>query len=121
MKKILLCFLILSMATTLTGCWTNKSGKKSGVIVKVAKEGRYWGTYEGELIRGGLENASGVTGRAFLFTLGQFKSDLVDKAQSAMESNKHVIITYHCEEFVFPWRGETNCFADDIKILDNKP
>lgn len=116
-KKMLLSFLILSVAL-LTGCWTTKSGQKSGIIVKVAKEGNYWGTYEGELIRGGLENASGATGREFNFTLGQFKSDLVTKAQTAMENNKHVVITYHCEAYVAPWRGETNCFVDDIKIIE---
>lgn len=118
-KKLLLPFLILS-SCLLVGCWTVKSGQKSGIIVKVAKEGKYWGTYEGELIRGGLEDASGATGREFHFTIGQFKSELVDKAELAMQNNSHVIITYHCEEFVMPWRGETKCFIDDIKIVDAK-
>ncbi|WED42203.1 hypothetical protein [Legionella cardiaca] len=117
MKKVL----ILLLAGLLAGCWTTKSGQKSGVIVKVAKEGKYWGTYEGELIRGGLEDASGATGREFHFTLGQFKSELVEKAELAMQNNSHVIIFYHCEEFVMPWRGETKCFVDDIKILQTKP
>lgn len=106
------------MISLLSGCWTIKSGQKSGIIVKVAKEGTYWGTYEGELIRGGLENASGVTGREFHFTLGQFKSALVNQAFYAMENNKHVILSYHCEKFVFPWRGETKCFVDKINIQD---
>ncbi len=107
----------------LSGCWTVKSGQKSGIIVKVAKEGRYWGTYEAELIRGGLEDASGATGREFHFTIGQFRSELVERAELAMQNNEHVIVYYHCEEFVAPWRGETKCFADDIKILNakNKP
>lgn len=104
----------------LSGCWTVKSGQKSGIIVKVAKEGRYWGTYEAELIRGGLEDASGATGREFHFTIGQFKSELVERAELAMQNNSHVIVYYHCEEFVAPWRGETKCFADDIKILETK-
>ncbi|KTD20376.1 secreted protein [Legionella lansingensis] len=118
-KRLLFLFIILSMGL-LSGCWTTKSGQKSGIIVKVAKEGRYWGTYEGELIRGGLEDASGATGREFHFTLGQFRSELVKKAELAMQNNDHVIIFYHCEEFVAPWRGETKCFVDDIKILDTK-
>lgn len=37
-----------------------------------------------------------------------------------MEKNNHVVLTYHCEEFVAPWRGETKCFVDDIKILEFK-
>ncbi|MDX1836752.1 hypothetical protein DIZ81_03615 [Legionella taurinensis] len=121
-KKILMLPLLVAFSL-LAGCWTTQSGQKSGIIVKVAKEGRWWGTYEGELIRGGLDNASGATGREFHFTLGQFKSDLVEKAIYAMENNRHVVLTYHCEEFVAPWRGETRCFVDSIRILDtvNKP
>ncbi|STX49993.1 secreted protein [Legionella busanensis] len=117
--RIILAGLLLVTSSLLTGCWTTQSGQKSGIIVKVAKEGRYWGTYEGELIRGGLDNASGATGKEFHFTLGQFKSDLVKKAILAMESNKHVMLTYHCEAFTFPWSGETKCFVDDIKILES--
>lgn len=118
-KKITGILLMLSMLF-LSGCWTTKSGQKSGIIVKVAKEGRYWGTYEGELIRGGLEDASGATGREFHFTLGQFHSDMVKQAEKAMQNNSHVIIYYHCEEWTAPWRGETKCFLDDLKIVDIK-
>lgn len=118
-KKTLFSILIMSTCL-LTGCWTTKSGQKSGIIVKVAKEGRYWGTYEGEMIRGGLDNATGATGREFHFTLGQFKSELVEQAERAMQNNEHVILTYHCEEFVAPWRGETKCFVDSIKSLDSE-
>lgn len=116
MNRKLLVLLLLLSTCLLAGCWKVKSGQKSGIIVKVAKEGKFWGTYEGELIRGGLENASGVTGREFHFTLGQFKSALVKKAQFAMQNNDHVILTYHCDALVFPWRGETKCFVDDITI-----
>lgn len=118
MKRKIFVVLLLSATFLLTSCWTTRSGQKSGVIVKVAKEGRYWGTYEGELIRGGLENASGVTGREFHFSFGQFKTELVKKAELAMQNNQHVIISYHCEEFVLPWRGETKCFLDNLIIVD---
>ncbi|MDP3269651.1 MAG: hypothetical protein Q8M40_11495 [Legionella sp.] len=117
-KKAGMYVLMLVTTLCLSGCWTTKSGQKSGIIVKVAKEGNYWATYEGELIRGGLENASGATGREFHFTIGQFRSELVKKAETALQNNDHVIVTYHCEGLVAPWRGETNCFADDIKIVD---
>lgn len=110
--------LILISTSLMSGCWKVKSGEKSGVIVKVAKEGKYWGTYEGELIRGGLEEASGATGRSFYFTLGQFKSDLVAQALLAMQNNSHVIISYHCDLFVLPWRGETKCFVDKIQFVE---
>lgn len=120
MKKFSLLIFISLLSFTLTGCWVVQKGQKSGIIVKVAKEGTLWGTYEGEIILGGLENASGVSGRAFYFTLGQFKSTLVKQANYAMQNNKHVIISYHCDAFTLPWSGETKCFVTDINVLPDK-
>ncbi len=120
MKKIFLSSILLLALCLLTGCWTTQKGQKSGIIVKVAKEGKFWGTYEGEMVLGGLENASGVTGRTFNFTIGQFNSDLVKKADYAMQNNKHVIITYHCDAYTLPWSGETKCFVKRIDMLSEK-
>ncbi len=120
MKKNFLSSIILISSCLLTGCWTIQKGQKSGIIVKVAKEGNFWGTYEGEIILGGLENASGVSGRAFFFTLGQFKSDLVKQADFAMQNNKHVVISYHCDAYTLPWSGETKCFVTQINVLPDK-
>ncbi len=120
MKKLLLSSIILIAISLLTGCWSVQKGQKSGIIVKVAKEGKFWGTYEGEMVLGGLENASGVSGRAFFFTLGQFNSDLVKQANYAMQNNKHVVITYHCDAYTLPWSGETKCFVTHVKILDEE-
>lgn len=97
-----------------------QKGQKSGIIVKVAKEGKLWGTYEGEIVLGGLENASGVSGRAFFFTLGQFNSELVKQADFAMQHNQHVIISYHCDAFILPWSGETKCFVTSITPVSDK-
>lgn len=115
-KNLLLLFLTLS----LTGCWTDQDGQKTGMIVKVAKEGSFWKTYEGELIRGGFDSGTGSNGRAFHFTLGQFRNALVKKAFDMMEKNKPVIIYYHCEKFRAPWRGATNCFLDKIIEANNE-
>lgn len=118
MKKI--SFILLVSTLCLSGCWTVQKGQKSGIIVKVAKEGDFWGTYEGEMILGGLENASGASGRTFHFTIGQFKNDLVAKADYAMQNNKHVVITYHCDAYTMPWSGETKCFINQINTLPTK-
>lgn len=120
MKKLLIFALVFMTSCLLTGCWTVQKGQKSGIIVKVAKEGNVWGTYEGEMVLGGLENATGVSGRAFFFTLGQFHSDLVKQADFAMQNNKHVIISYHCDAFILPWSGETKCFVTKITTLADK-
>lgn len=120
MKKIFFSSILLIALGLLTGCWTVQKGQKSGIIVKIAKEGKFWGTYEGEMILGGLENATGASGRAFHFTLGQFHTDLVKQADFAMENNKHVIISYHCDAYTLPWSGETKCFVSEIDILSEK-
>jgi len=120
MKKTVAIGSLLIICLNLTACWSVQKGQKSGIIVKVAKEGKLWGTYEGEMVLGGLENASGVSGRAFHFTLGQFKSDLVNKADYAMENNKHVVVTYHCDAVTLPWSGETKCFVNNIDYVPEK-
>lgn len=104
----LLCF-------CLSSCWTTQEGQKHGVLVKVAKEGTFWGTYEAELIRGGFSDGTGANGHVFKATLGQLKSNLVMMAIDFMDHQTPVTINYHCEEFVAPWRGEHNCFIDQIK------
>lgn len=120
MKNLLFVSLLLITTPFLTSCWSVQKGQKSGIIVKVAKEGTLWGTYEGEMVLGGLENASGVSGRAFHFTLGQFNSDLVKQADVAMQNNRHVIISYHCDAYTLPWSGETKCFVNKIDMLPEK-
>lgn len=120
MKKLRFFCIAMISSCLLTGCWTVQKGQKSGIIVKVAKEGTFWGTYEGEIILGGLENASGVSGRAFYFTLGQFKSERVTQAEFAMQNNKHVLINYHCDAYTLPWSGETKCFVNKITVLPDK-
>ena len=116
MKKIIPLFLVL----LLSGCWTNQQGEKSGLLVKVAKEGTWWGTYEAELIRGGLDNGSGANGKEFHFTIGQTKNAKVIKAIEAMNKGKPVVISYHCEAFRAPWRGKSHCFLDAIKEHNEK-
>jgi hypothetical protein len=98
----------------LSGCWIKGEGQKVGVLVKVSKEGAIWGTWEGELIRGGLQDASGANGGVFHFGFGAFKTKMVEKALELMEKNKPVTLIYECEVFVGPWRGESNCFVKNI-------
>lgn len=50
MKTILFAVITFISSCLLAGCWTVQKGQKSGIIVKIAKEGKFWGTYEGEII-----------------------------------------------------------------------
>ena len=107
------------MALTLSGCWKTREGSKTGLLVKVAKEGVFWGTYEGELIRGGFDSGSGGNGNAFHFSFGQFRNSNVVKALELMDKNKPVVIKYHCNLFNPPWASATSCFLDEINAHES--
>lgn len=124
MKKIA----VLLMPLMLTGCLVTSNGEKRGEIVKLAQEGIICKTWEGELIRGGLNDGSGGFGsRIFPFTVEN--ADLLKKVQYALENNKEVKISYHHEVFTF-CRSESqkisggrddyegNNFLDDVQILN---
>jgi hypothetical protein len=123
LKKVL----ILILPLILTGCLTTGKGEKMGEVIKIAQEGIICKTWEGELIRGGLNDGSGGFGaRIFPFTVEN--TDLLQKVQYALENNKKVKIIYHHEAITF-CRSEQqkisggqadyegNNFLDDIQIL----
>ena len=98
-KKILL---VCVAGLSLSSCWDKATGQKSGVITHVTKQGAFWGTWQGELVRGGFDNGSGAMGKSFDFNLGAFRSILVDQAEEAMNLNHPVTIHYKCELWVAP-------------------
>lgn len=113
MKKIAL---VMVATALLSGCWKTQDGEKVGTIVKFAKQGVIIGTWEGELIRGGMNDGSGAFGKSFHFTV---ENDvLVGNVKDYMENQKVVKIKYHKEGIVFPWRSESDgYFLDDIRQL----
>jgi len=103
----------------MTCCHTStpSQGKKIGHIVKLAKEGVFFKTWEGELIRGGLTDGSGSFGTSFHFVI---ESDsLAESALNAMENNEEVILYYHCEMISSLSRSEKESphFVDKICIV----
>lgn len=115
--RIIVCVMMLCMFSS---CHPNtpSEGKKVGSIVKLAKEGLFYKTWEGELIRGRLNDGSGSFGSIFLFVIEDIK--LVEKAMYAMENNKEVIIYYHCETMSSLSRSEHDYphFVDNIQIIN---
>ena len=112
MKKLL----IISLILCLSGCWELEKGEKTGRIVKIAKAGYVIKTWDGELIRGGLNDGSGSMGRSFHFTIES--DELVEKLKSAMESQKQINIKYHKEWITFlRTNDDQNYFADSVEIL----
>lgn len=110
--------IIVLASLLVAGCWETENGQKSGVLVKVTKQGMYWGTYEGELVRGGFDDGSGANGKAFDFSFGAFESSLVKQAREYMQKGHPVTIYYKCEAWVASWRGGHNCFV--YKIINHE-
>ena len=108
---------VIGLVSCLSACWTIADGKKTGIIVKLAKEGAFHGTYEAELIRGGFSNGSGANGQSFHFTIENDR--LVKKLKKAFENQDEVIIKYHTEAFRGCMRGQTDTFLDDVQIKRN--
>lgn len=110
--KIISALLLCIISLLLSGCWETVNGEKVGTIVKFAKEGAVIGTWEAELIRGGMNSGSGSFGSSFHFTVE--KPELIEKVKEALDNQKPVKIKYHKELFTL-WRSESDdYFLDDI-------
>lgn len=114
MKKVLVTMLT---SLILTGCGGYSSGEKVGSIVRISRDGIIFKTNEAELIRGGLNNGSGVMGKPFYFTIKD--KSLLAVANKAMDENKEIKLTYH-SEYIAPLSStnDDNNFADAITIIN---
>lgn len=116
MKKLL--FIFLSVIS-LTACYETKEGEKIGSIVKLAKEGIIFNTWEGQLIRGGLQSGSGSFGAVpFNFTVED--EDTLIRLKKALEDQKEIKVKYHRELVVAFWRSDRsadNYFVDSFEEI----
>lgn len=88
--------LLIACLATACGLNTPAEGEKIGTIVRVQRSGVLTKTWEGQLIRGGMNNGSGVMGIApFHFTIEDPK--LLTAVQAAMEHQTEVLVTYRDE------------------------
>ena len=112
MKKKLIILLPLFM---LTACWEVSSGNKIGVITKLAKQGLFIKTYEGQIIRGGFNSGTGAMGSAFNFTVEN--PETLKQLQNAMDKQQEVKIFYHAELATFFRSESENHFVDKVEVL----
>jgi hypothetical protein len=113
--KYIIALLLLSSCTLRTD---PGNGKKIGRIVRLSQQGLFFKTWEGELIRGGLNDGSGSIGQSFYFTIEQ--NHLLPTALKAFEEQKEVVMDYHCE-FISSITRSENCnpyFVDSIKFVE---
>lgn len=117
-RKILMIGLAFFLTMSLLSC-SYSEGEKVGTIVKLADEGYVFKTHEGQLIRGGFNNGSGVMGKPFDFTIADSK--LFPIAHIALVEGKEVRIKYHQELFAPLSSGnDGNYFVDSIEIINQE-
>ena len=118
MKKII--YVILLMVPLIfSGCWTTSEGKKIGQITAIAQQGLIIKTWEAQIVRGGINNGSGVTGQVTHFTV-ENNPELVKKLTNSMNNGTEVEVTFH-EELVSLFRSESgSMFADSAEIIERK-
>lgn len=112
--KNLICIPLIALF--LTGCWVTQEGNKVGIITKLAKQGAFIGTWEGQIIRGGFNNGSGTMGAPFDFTVEN--KNVLENLQKAMDEGREVKIYYHKEAVAWIRSESDNYFVDRVEIVN---
>lgn len=115
-------FFFLLACISLCACTVRSDpgqGKKIGKIVKLSKQGMLWKTWEGELIRGGFSDGTGIMGGSFHFTIED--GNLAQCAEKFFEDQSEVILEYRVEFISSICRAESYQpnFAVSIKKNDS--
>lgn len=117
MKKTLM--MVAFAGLTLTSCKDTGSGEKIGMVTKLAQQGVFCKTWEGEIVRGGMNGGTGVNGSSFHFTVTD--ESLVKKVQQAMEGQHEVKISYRTEWITFcSSDSRENAFLTNIEVIDSR-
>lgn len=116
MKKIISAIL-LTLPLLFSGCWEVSSGEKIGQITAIAEQGAFVKTWEAQIVRGGMNNGSGVTGQVTHFTI-ENNPALVESLTKAMNEGKEVKITFHKEMISFLRSESDDIFAETMEIIE---
>jgi len=92
-------------------------GKKIGQVIQLGKHGMLCSTYEGKLVRGGMNTGSGVLGGVFDFTVEG--DDLYSRLNKAMEAQQEIEITYHKVSFSGPCTSESDHFVRGFRVISD--
>lgn len=116
MKKILSAIL-LTLPLMFSGCWEVSSGEKIGQIIAISEQGVFVKTWEAQIVRGGMNNGSGVTGQVTHFTI-ENNPALVEALTKAMNEGKEVKIRFKTEMVSFLRSDSGNVFAQSMEIIE---
>lgn len=118
MKRTLSLLVVALSAMFLAGCWETADGEKIGTITRLNRQGVLNGckSWEGEIIRGGLNTGSGVMGQAFHFTVEN--DALAKEVERMMNTQQEVKITYKQELVTFCRSDSNDVFLVKIEPLN---
>lgn len=113
MKKTLLVLAVIALA----GC-SKGSGERVGALNTVGiKMGPFntCPTWEGEIVRGGLSNGSGASGKPFDFTIADEKQ--AHELQSLLGKDIEIKLHYHHEGWTFCRSESDGYFLDSYEVV----
>lgn len=118
MKRLLL----LVMLAFVAGCnATPGSGEKIGQIIRLHRVGLLNETWEGELIRGGLQGGSGAIGvQPFHFTVSDNNPELVKQVQAALRTQAEVLVTYDLPVMFSLMSSDSGAFLTSITFVKDE-
>jgi hypothetical protein len=104
---ILLCIMIAPFYLT------KSEGERAGVITKLSRKGYVFKTWEGEMVQGSFQV---MTSTVWNFSVAD--REAIEKVRKAMESGKRVNASYKQVILRNPFKGETDYFITDVKIIE---
>lgn len=119
MKKLIMTIMLTASAMLFTGCWVTSEGEKIGQITAIAEQGAFVKTWEAQIVRGGMNNGSGVTGQVTHFTI-ENNPELVKDLTDAMNNGKEVKIIFEKEMATFLRSESDNVFAKSMQVIETK-
>ena len=123
MKKILLSILgiivvVLAIFFFARYSYTYSEGNRAGRLIKFAKQGFMFKTYEGEMNLGGVSNAANNS--MMMNYMWDFSVNDQSVADSLLKlEGREISVHYKQKMGKLPWRGDTKYIVD--KVVEVKP
>jgi len=123
MKKILLSILgiivvVLAIFFFARYSYTYSEGNRAGRLIKFAKQGFMFKTYEGEMNLGGVSNAANNS--MMMNYMWDFSVNDPSVADTLLKlEGREISVHYKQKMGKLPWRGDTKYIVD--KVVDVKP
>ncbi|WP_115462765.1 6-phosphogluconate dehydrogenase [Winogradskyella aurantiaca] len=109
---------VLLLALTIWVCsWTYSEGTRAGQLIKVAKKGVIFKTFEGELNLGGLrmgDQVDALEGNIWSFSV--IKEEVLDEVRKY--EGKRVKLLYKQRFKSMPWQAKTNYIVVGVEAID---